>query len=82
MPFPLNFYFYMTRKTLLKTIEEGIQTTLYAVMSPQLENITGQYLVECKIDEPRSDAHNIVWQGMLWNASKAMVKLTGDDPQI
>lgn len=82
MPFPLSFFFDLTRKSFLKTIEEGIQTTLFAMMSPQLDGITGQYLAECKIAEPRSDVNKKKWQSALWDASKEVVKLTENDPQI
>jgi hypothetical protein len=82
MPFPLSFFFDLTRKNFLKTIEEGMQTTLYAMMSPQLDGITGKYLVECKIAEPRSDVHKKEWQSALWTASREIVKLTENDPQI
>lgn len=82
MPFPLSFFFDLTRKNFLKTIEEGMQTTLYAMMSPELEGITGQYLVECKIAEPRADVHKKKWQNALWIASKEIVGLTENDPQI
>jgi hypothetical protein len=82
MPFPLNLFFDMLRTSFLKTIDEGIQTSLYAMMSPQIENITGQYLFECKIGEPRSDVHKREWQSALWEASRKMVKLQENDPQI
>lgn len=59
-----------------------MQTTLYAMMSPELEGITGQYLVECKIAEPRGDVYKKAWQSALWNASKEIVKLAENDPQI
>lgn len=82
MPMPLSFFFNMLRNNFLKTIEEGIQTTLYAMMSPELENVTGQYLFECKIGEPRSDVYKRDWQSELWKASQAMVKLTENDSKI
>lgn len=59
-----------------------MQTTLYAMMSPELEGITGKYLFECKVAEPRSDVHKKNWQTALWEASKEIVKLTENDPQI
>lgn len=82
MPFPLSSFFDLTRKTFLKTINEGIQTTLYAMMSPELEGVTGQYLAECKVVEPRSDVHKKEWQSALWEASRETVKLSENDPQI
>lgn len=82
MPFPLSFFFNLIRKNFLKTINEGIQTTLYAIMSSELESVTGQYLVECKIDKTRSDAHNREYQSELWKSSIKMVKLNANDPKI
>lgn len=82
MPCPLSCFFDMLRKSFLKTIEEGIQTTLYAAMAPQLDGVTGKYLSDCAVIDPRSDTQNRQWQNDFWNKSKEMVKLTENDPQI
>ena len=72
----------MLRKSFLKTIDEGIQTTLFAAMAPQLDGVTGKYLSDCAVIDSRSDTQNRQWQNDFWNASKEMVKLTENDPQI
>lgn len=51
-------------------------------MAPNLEGITGKYLSDCLVVDPRSDAQNRQWQSDFWNASKEMVKLSESDPQI
>lgn len=66
----------------LKTLEEGIQTTLYCALSPELEGVTGKYYRDCKEGTPHKGVHNREWQTVLWEKSKEIVKLSDNDPQI
>jgi hypothetical protein len=60
--------YYLVRKFYLKTLEEGIQTTLYCMMAPELENVTGKYYRDCKEGKPRKDVYKRDWQTALWEA--------------
>lgn len=63
-------------------MEEGIQTSLYVILSPSLDGVSGRYYRNCKEGTTREDALNVEWQQDFWNASNKMVKLTEKDPQI
>lgn len=82
IPFPINILYSFVRKFFLKTLEEGIQTSLYCIMSPDLENVTGKYFRDCKEGQPRSDVYKREWQTALWNASKLIVNLNENDTKI
>lgn len=66
----------------LKTIYQGIQTILYCALSPNLDEISGKYFVDCKQGKPHTSVNNVKWQEKLWGKSLKTVKLTADDPKI
>jgi hypothetical protein len=82
IPIPFRYVFDLFRYLFLKNLQEGIQTTLYLMMSPNLSGITGKYFRDCKEGTPRKDVHNIEWQNILWEESGKIVQLTEKDPQI
>ncbi|KAG5670055.1 hypothetical protein PVAND_000341 [Polypedilum vanderplanki] len=79
--FPLNIIFSIG-KLFFKNVNEGIQTTLYVMLSDDLNEITGKYFRNCKIGRPRVDVNNISWQMTMWEASKKICQLTPNDPRI
>lgn len=81
IPFPLNIISFIVRQY-FKTLNEGIQTTLYVALSPELNNVSGKFFRDCKESVPNKKVHNKIWWTALWEASTEMVKLTKDDPQI
>ena len=81
IPFPLNIIMFIV-KQFLKTNNQGIQTILYVALSPELNNVSGKFFRDCKESIPNSKVHNKIWWTAMWEASKEMVKLTSDDPQI
>lgn len=81
IPFPLNILMFII-KQFLKTNNQGIQTILYVALSPELNNVSGKFFRNCKESVPNQKVHNKIWWTALWEASKEMVKLTRDDPQI
>lgn len=82
MPFPINFLWRSTCQYYLKTLEEGIQTTLYCAMSPEIGKISGRYFRDCKEGKPHNMAYNLPWRRILWEKSVKMVKLTEEDSKI
>lgn len=81
IPFPLNIIMFIV-KQFLKTLNQGIQTILYVALSPDLDNVSGKFYRDCKESVPNPKVHNKLWWTALWEASKEMVKLTNEDPQI
>lgn len=69
-------------KLFLKNLEEGIQTTLYCAMSPDLEGVTGKYYRDCKEGTSLKGTHDRNWQTVMWEESKKIVMLTDKDPKI
>lgn len=51
-------------------------------MSPDLENVSGNYYRDCKEGSPHINVNNLIWQKVLWEESVKMVKLTESDPII
>lgn len=64
----------------LRTIDEGIQTTLYVALSTSLDSTSGQYFRDCKISETSKNAQNIEWQKIMWEQSMKITKLATNDP--
>ena len=59
-----------------KTPWQGAQTTIYCAVSEELEGVSGQYLVDCKIQQPKTAAatdDNMAER--LWQLSCKMVGL-------
>jgi hypothetical protein len=81
VPFPFSILMEVYKMS-LRTLEEGIQTILYCALSPDLEGVTGRYYRNCKEGKPVSGVYDEKWQSIMWEESKKMVKLTGNDPKI
>lgn len=81
IPFPFSLLMDFGR-LFLKNLHEGIQTTLFCALSPDLEGVTGKYYRNCKKGSPDKGVHDKNRQKVLWEESKKIVKLTEDDPKI
>lgn len=79
--FPFNI---MTKimRIFLRTLEEGIQTTLHVALSPDMESVTGRYYRNCQLGSPCEKAYNVEWQRILWDESVRITKLTTNDPIV
>lgn len=82
MPFPLNFLWGAMSRFCLKTLQEGIQTTLYCALAPELEGISGRYYRDCKEGTTHRNILKLEWREALWEQSVKLVKLTNEDPKI
>lgn len=69
-------------RTFMRSIDEGIQSTLYVALSTNLDNVSGQYFRNCQIGKPSVKAQNIEWQRIMWEKSVEMTRLTASDPII
>lgn len=52
---------------------QGAETTLYAALSPELQDISGVYLEDCEIKEPSKFAQNIDEQDRLWETTNKLL---------
>lgn len=80
-PFPFKIYVSIARK-FMKTVEQGIQTTLYAALSKNVEGVTGKYFRNCKEGSSVQRTYDEELQKVMWEESKKIIKLNADDPQI
>lgn len=69
-------------KMFLRSVYEGMQTTLYVALSTQLEGVTGQYFRNCRPGKTSNKAQDVEFQRILWEESERIVKLTTNDPMI
>ena len=62
-----------------KTPWQGAQTTIYCAVSEELNGVTGKYLADCKVQQPRTAAANDDNMAeRLWQLSCKMVGLEDD----
>ncbi|XP_050094972.1 retinol dehydrogenase 14 isoform X3 [Anopheles aquasalis] len=81
VPFPINILFKPVQMC-FRTPEEGARTSIYLSVSPDVESISGQYFRGCRVYGLNRRVQNVTKQRELWEASKKLVKLTDEDPQI
>ena len=63
----------------MRSPEQGALTTVYLAASPDVEGVTGEYFVECKVAGTIALSHDVALQEKLWAAS---VALTGVGAEI
>jgi len=76
MPHWLNSIFASTVGQIMKTPEEGAQTSLYCALAPGLEEKSGLYFADCKVREPNPLAKDPENAKKLWEISAKLVGLT------
>mmetsp|Transcript_5619 Transcript_5619/g.16050 ORF Transcript_5619/g.16050 Transcript_5619/m.16050 type:complete len:300 (-) Transcript_5619:287-1186(-) len=57
----------------LKTIEQGVATTIYAAVAPELEGHSGAYLNDCRIVKPSKPAQDPQQASKLWEVTTAQL---------
>lgn len=57
----------------LKSVGQGAATQCYAAVHPDMEAVTGQYLVDVNIARPRSDASDPMLAQRLWQVTEDIV---------
>lgn len=80
-PFPFNIFWRIVR-IFMRTAEEGAQTTLFAALSTNLENISGKYISDCQIVEPSKESLNVEWQKIMFEEAARIVGLRATDPEV
>lgn len=83
-PRQIIFVRFFTRigRMFMRTLFEGMQTTLHVALSTQLEGVTGQYFRNCRPGTTSTKTQNVEFQRILWEESERIVKLTTNDPMI
>ena len=62
------------RPFFFRTVEQGAQTSIYCAVSQEMEGVTGQYLVDCRVNPLRNrQATDDEAADKLWEMSKEMV---------
>ena len=56
-----------------KTPLQGAQTTIYCAVSEEMEGVTGQFVVDCKIKKPNPQALDDEICERLWKVSTKLV---------
>lgn len=59
--------------------EEGARTIIYLAASPDVENVSGEYFYQCRIDTPSAEARNDADATRLWEISRRIME-TGCAP--
>lgn len=55
-----------------RSIDKGSRTSIYLCSSPEVENISGEYFVDCKIAKPKPYAQDDAAAKRLWEISQQM----------
>jgi hypothetical protein len=63
-------------KPFARKTDKGAETSIYLCSSPEVENISGEYFVDCKIEKISEAAKSTEQSESLWKIS---TELTGID---
>jgi len=63
-------------KPLLLTVEKGARTSIYLASSPEVEGVTGEYFVRCKVKTPSKRARDDASAHKLWELSERLCGVT------
>lgn len=69
-------------RTFCKTPVEGAQTSIYAVVSDELNGVTGKYFSDCQIRTLSRGVSDPAKGKKFWELSERIVKLETTDPKI
>lgn len=58
-----------------RSIDHGARTSIYLSSSPEVENISGEYFVDCKIAQPKSYAKDDAAAKRLWEISEQVTQV-------
>lgn len=73
LPRPLARGMSLLEPLLLKTVAQGAATQVYAAVHPGMAGISGQFLANCNIAQPRADANDPALAQRLWDISEEIV---------
>ena len=61
--------------------EKGAETSIYLASSPEVQNISGKYFVDCNVTQPALQASDRAVARKLWDVSAEMVHLAEAVPE-
>jgi NAD(P)-dependent dehydrogenase (short-subunit alcohol dehydrogenase family) len=64
-----------------RTPEEGAATSIYLASSPEVEEVSGQYFIDCKPAESSPASHDMTAAERLWQVSREFTKTQFDNPE-
>lgn len=53
---------------------QGAETTLYAALSPELQDLNGLYFEDCAVKEPSKISMNLDDQERLWEITRGLLE--------
>ena len=62
------------------SIEAGARTPVYAAPSPEMEGVSGKYLVKSKTAPSSKTSYDESWAAALWELSASLTGLPVSDP--
>ncbi|KAK5643742.1 hypothetical protein RI129_007587 [Pyrocoelia pectoralis] len=75
----IKFLYQVATLLIFKNVEEGAQTTIYVSLSRDIENVTGEYFVNCAIGNMPRLARDENLATKVWNLSEQLVKKLKND---
>lgn len=79
--FPASLYISFM-KFCMKTVEEGILTSMYCVTAEELTGVSGKYFSDCKESSVTKKYKDSIVNKDLWDTTRKIVQLSSSDPQI
>jgi WW domain-containing oxidoreductase len=73
LPRPVALAMSVFGPLVLKSVPQGAATQVYAAASPHMASVSGQFLANCNVAEPRADANDAAVAERLWDVSEAIV---------
>lgn len=68
-----NVVFGVVGPLVLKSVEQGAATEVYAAVHPRMAAVSGEYLADCNLQKPRADAEDAALAKRLWEVSETIV---------
>lgn len=82
VPVPLSWGLLIIIKAFFKNPKQGCQTTLHLAVAQELEEVTGEYFMDCKPRGLSAAASNEAKAKKLWELSEELAGLKETDPKI
>lgn len=60
-------------KMLSKPVGKGAATSIYLAVSPEVENVTGEYFSKCQISKSSKESHDMALAKRLWTLSEEYI---------
>ncbi|XP_020298347.1 retinol dehydrogenase 14 isoform X1 [Pseudomyrmex gracilis] len=82
VPAPLSWFLNIIIRAFFKTPQQAAQTTIYLVVSDEVNGVTGKYFMDCAEHRLSNAVKDSSKGKKLWELSEPLVKLRPSDPKI